>query len=274
MLLARTSATRSPTLRTPSHRWEEGDEWKLILTNLVGLGLTGLYMSNDAAEATYSCYNGNLYYLVSAAGDYHGCPSEDIALTVDTVDPPSPPCTDSLFTAPQGLDRQPRLEMGRHYCVRPHCGIRRHIRRQRQYQRGGLADYPRPRKPGHDDARLHDSPGVQPPSCLGLVDESLCLADGVRLPDHHQQNNIQGTNGEWTTGIGSQRHIASLGTCHFGVDNSGVTGDVTYYTGSQDIVNIITQSIALYGGGDQVGAKGYMECAGDAGSQYVEWGLY
>lgn len=81
--------------------------------------------------------------------------------------------------------------------------------------------------------------------------------------------NIQGTNGEWTTGIGSQRGIASFGSCTFGVDNSGVTGDVTYYTGSQDIVDIITQSIALYGGGGQVGANGYMECAGDAGSQYV-----
>lgn len=77
-----------------------------------------------------------------------------------------------------------------------------------------------------------------------------------------------------TTGIGSQRGIASFGTCNFGVDNSGVTGDVTYHTGTQDIVNIITQSIALYGGGGQVGAKGYMECAGDTGSQSVEWGLY
>lgn len=86
--------------------------------------------------------------------------------------------------------------------------------------------------------------------------------------------NIQGTGGEWTTGIGSQRDIASYGTCNFGVDNSGVSGDVTYYTGSQDIVSIITESISLYGSGGLVGAKGYMECGGDAGSQYVEWGLY
>lgn len=48
--------------------------------------------------------------------------------------------------------------------------------------------------------------------------------------------------------------------------DSGVTGDVTYYTGSQDIVDIIAQPIALYGSGGQVGAKGYMGYAGDAGS--------
>lgn len=64
-----------------------------------------LYTSNDTGEATYSCYNGNLYYLVSAAGDYHSCTGEEnIALTVDTVDPPLPPRTDSLFTTPKGLD--------------------------------------------------------------------------------------------------------------------------------------------------------------------------
>jgi Pathogen effector len=86
--------------------------------------------------------------------------------------------------------------------------------------------------------------------------------------------NIQGTNDEWTTGIGSQRDIASFGSCNFGVQNVGVTGDVTFYTGSQDIVNIITEATSQYTWDGLVGAQGTMKCGGDAGSQQVEWGLY
>lgn len=86
--------------------------------------------------------------------------------------------------------------------------------------------------------------------------------------------NIQGTSGSWTTGIGPQRDIASYGSCNFGVQNTNVTGDVAFYTGSQDIVNIINEAIALYSWNGLVGAKGYMECSGDVNTQSVEWGLY
>lgn len=60
-------------------------------------------------------------------------------------------------------------------------------------------------------------------------------------------NNIEGTSGEWNTGIGSQREIASAGSCKFGVQNSGTTGDVTFMTGSQDIVNIINEAVKNLG---------------------------
>jgi hypothetical protein len=86
--------------------------------------------------------------------------------------------------------------------------------------------------------------------------------------------NIQGTSGTWTTGIGGQRSLASFGTCHFGVQNNGVTGDVTFFTGTQDIVNIITQAISQFAFNGLVGAKGYMNCGGDVNSQKAEWGLY
>ncbi|KAL5087858.1 hypothetical protein Trisim1_007509 [Trichoderma cf. simile WF8] len=268
----------------------------------------GLYMSNDTAEATYSCYNGNLYYLVSAAGDYHGCTGEDIALTVDTVDPPPPPCTDSLFTAPTGLnslgsnwggitvsdliagsvrtyvangntngapaanpaDSQTLQDLANQdittpgYITLPVCS-----------PQVAWASWTNPSQsnataPGYPCNPLQ---GVTKCSSYTYVDQTSSASPTVSDCQTIIKN-IQGTSGSWNTGIGSQRDIASFGSCHFGVDNSGVTGDVTYQTGSQDIVNIITQSIALYGGGGQVGAKGYMECAGDAGSQYVEWGLY
>ncbi|PYI18984.1 hypothetical protein BO99DRAFT_334275, partial [Aspergillus violaceofuscus CBS 115571] len=87
-------------------------------------------------------------------------------------------------------------------------------------------------------------------------------------------HNIQGTGGHWTTGIDRQRAIATYGSCKFGVQNVGVTGDVTYYTGSQDIVTISTEALAKYEWEGRVGAKGYMECDGDAGHQKVQWGLY
>lgn len=64
------------------------------------------YMTVDTQEATYSCYNGNLYYLASASGDWRGCTSEDVALPlhVDTVSPPPPVCDPTFFTAPPGMD--------------------------------------------------------------------------------------------------------------------------------------------------------------------------
>lgn len=87
-------------------------------------------------------------------------------------------------------------------------------------------------------------------------------------------SNIAGTNGEWTTGIGSQRNIATFGTCNFGVNNDGTTGDVTYHTGSQDIVTIITEAISQFGSNGVVGAKGTMQCSGNVNTQNVDWGLY
>jgi hypothetical protein len=268
----------------------------------------GQYMSNDTAEDSYSCYNGNLYYLVSAAGDYHSCTGEDIALTVDTVNPPPPVCSGSLFTAPPGLsdlgsswgnvtisdliagsvntyvangnanggpaanptDSQTIQDLTNQditapgYITLPVCS-----------PQIALASWSNPSQsnataPGYPCNPLQ---GLTKCSAYTYVDQTSSASPTVSDCQTIIKN-IQGTNGEWTTGIGSQRDIASFGTCNFGVDNSGVSGDVTYHTGSQDIVNIITQSIALYGGGGQVGAKGFMECAGDAGSQYVSWGLY
>ncbi|EHK19253.1 glycoside hydrolase family 18 protein [Trichoderma virens Gv29-8] len=268
----------------------------------------GLYMSNDTAEATYSCHNGNLYYLVSVAGDYHSCTGEDIALTIDTVNPPPPPCTDSLFTAPVGLDSLGSKWGGITVSDLIAGSVNTYVANGNA--NGAPAANPADSQTIQDLANQDiTTPGyITLPVCSPQVAwaswsnpsqsnatapgypcnplQGVTKCSGYTYVDQTSSasptvsdcqtiiKNIQGTNGEWTTGIGSQRNIASFGTCNFGVDNSGVTGDVTYYTGSQDIVNIITQSIALYGGGGQVGAKGYMECAGDAGSQYVEWGLY
>lgn len=72
----------------------------------------------------------------------------------------------------------------------------------------------------------------------------------------------------------SKGEIASFGSCHFGVQNSGVFSDATFHTGSQDIVRSITQSISQFSSNALVGAKGCMKCDGNVGSQKIEWGLY
>ncbi|KAL7939413.1 glycoside hydrolase family 18 protein [Trichoderma chlorosporum] len=267
------------------------------------------YMTEDTQEATYACFDGNLYYLVYPDGDWHDCADEDVALSVDTVEPPPPECTPSYFTAPPGLDTLGTGPWGNISLYDLIAGSVNTYNAngkangapsanpsdQQTLQALASQDITTPgyinlpvcspqtawaswSNPSQSNSSAPGYPcnplqGVTKCSSYTYVDQTSSASPTVSDCQTIIKN-IQGTNGEWTTGIGSQRDIASFGSCNFGVDNSGVTGDVTYYTGSQDIVNIITQSIALYGSGGVVGAKGYMECAGDAGTQYVEWGLY
>ncbi|CAK7233354.1 hypothetical protein SCUCBS95973_008566 [Sporothrix curviconia] len=59
--------------------------------------------------------------------------------------------------------------------------------------------------------------------------------------------NIQGTNGEWEIENveATQHQIAQSGTCKFGVQGNG-GGNPGFHVGAQDIVDIITSSIADY----------------------------
>ena len=66
---------------------------------------------------------------------------------------------------------------------------------------------------------------------------------------------------------------SSNNKCKFGVQGNA-KGNVQYWVGSQDIVDIITSAIKMYGSGGKVGAKGVMTCKGDVARQQVEWGLY
>ncbi|KAK4233480.1 putative necrosis-inducing factor-domain-containing protein, partial [Achaetomium macrosporum] len=77
--------------------------------------------------------------------------------------------------------------------------------------------------------------------------------------------NIQGDGGAgWTTGIGGQRELVSYGECKFVVQSvSGADGDVTFKVGAQDIIDIIRDAIARFGGGGKIGAKRQVDCAGN-----------
>ena len=90
--------------------------------------------------------------------------------------------------------------------------------------------------------------------------------------------NIQGTNGEWEVEdfVKEQHQLvqSSNNACKFGVQAGDQHGNVDFLIGSQDIVDIITSAIQMFGSSGKVGAKGVMSCKGDVNGQQVNWGLY
>lgn len=88
--------------------------------------------------------------------------------------------------------------------------------------------------------------------------------------------NIEGTNGEWTTPVAgkNQRQLVDFGTCKFGVEATKVDGNIAFYVGAQDIVDIITDVIKQFAKDGRVAAKGDMSCRGNVHGQNVKWGIY
>ncbi|EFE34865.1 class V chitinase, putative, partial [Trichophyton benhamiae CBS 112371] len=88
--------------------------------------------------------------------------------------------------------------------------------------------------------------------------------------------NIEGTDGQWTTQVVSknQRQLVDFGTCKFGVEATKVNGNIAFYVGAQDIVDIITDAIKQFAKDGRVAAKGDMSCRGNAHGQNVKWGIY
>jgi hypothetical protein len=87
-------------------------------------------------------------------------------------------------------------------------------------------------------------------------------------------DNIRG-DGTWTTMVGDQRQLAQLGTCAFGVYVPGNNLHL-YKVGNEDIRNLITDSIRMFGWQGKVGAKGLMPCqpVGGPDDDWVEWSIY
>lgn len=74
--------------------------------------------------------------------------------------------------------------------------------------------------------------------------------------------------------VASQHQLDQAGSCRFGVQGKAQNGNVDYFIGGQDIVDIIRDSINKFGSSGRVGAKGRMSCRGNVHGQLVEWGLY
>ncbi|GCB21695.1 killer toxin subunits alpha/beta [Aspergillus awamori] len=268
------------------------------------------YMTASTQESTYVCYNDKLYYLVHPHGKWQGCPDEDSVKT-DCVDcGPTSTCSDqTYFTAPPGLSSLGSGSWGnitlsdlvigsvRTYVANGNANggpvanpldkdtlkdlsnqditTPGYIRLPVCSPQVAWASWSTPSQSNSSAPNYPCNPLQGVTKCSGYTYQDETSSASPKVSDCQTiVKNIQGTGGEWTTGIGHQRDIAKFGSCHFGVQNVGVTGDVTYHTGSQDIVTIINEAISKYASNGLVGAKGYMECGGDAGSQKVEWGLY
>jgi hypothetical protein len=89
-------------------------------------------------------------------------------------------------------------------------------------------------------------------------------------------HNIQNTDGEWEVenAVEDQHQLVQAGTCKFGVQGTVINGNVNFFVGSQDIVDIITSAVQQFGGSGKVGAKGDTSCKGTVKGQAVTWGLY
>lgn len=138
-----------------------------------------------------------------------------------------------------------------------------------------------------------DTPDRAPPStpnypCIPLMGVNDCgdstfvdqtssasptVADCLAMIEPHRN-----TNEEWEVEnaiAGNQHQLLGYGTCNFGVQGDGQNGNIDYFIGSQDIVDLVTSSIQMFGGSGQVGAKGEMPCNGDTDTpQNVIWGIY
>lgn len=87
---------------------------------------------------------------------------------------------------------------------------------------------------------------------------------------------IEGKHKSWEVenAVEQQHQLLHHGTCQFGVQGTSINGNINFHVGSQDIVDIINQSVKQFGGSGRVSAKGDMSCQGDVKGQPVHWGLY
>ncbi|KAF4464653.1 hypothetical protein FALBO_8509 [Fusarium albosuccineum] len=124
------------------------------------------------------------------------------------------------------------------------------------------------------------SPNPSSSEVIGLVKrENLCgdssfenqtSGASPRVVDCQQLNYNIRNGGTWFVG-GSQRQLASYGDCAFGARVNAGPACWARWVGNQDIIDLINDSIARYGGNGLVGAKGEMKCNGGC---TVDWGLY
>ncbi|CAK7233391.1 hypothetical protein SEUCBS140593_008587 [Sporothrix eucalyptigena] len=89
---------------------------------------------------------------------------------------------------------------------------------------------------------------------------SPSVSDCMELVD-----DIEGSDNSYKI-FSDQQAILTKRSCVFGVQ--GKSGGT--YIANQDVVDLIRDSIAKFGGSGKIGAKGTMVCGGDS----VEWGIY
>ncbi|KAK4496425.1 hypothetical protein PRZ48_012405 [Zasmidium cellare] len=265
----------------------------------------GSYMSTATMEATAGCYDSKLYYLVYPKGGATTCmPSKR------EVDPPSPACVDRDFQPPPGISALDGSAWGG---LTVNDLITGSVRTYIANGNSNTGQYADPTNadtlsdlinqdvttPGYitlpvctadvafaawsTPRQVNTSDPAYP--CVPLKGLIECrdytftdaTSDASPLVSDCKDiiTNIQGTKGEWTTDITTDRTIVTAGTCNMDVKVNNEKGDASFHVGAQDVINIINQAISQYASNGKVGASGTMTCDGNVNSnQGVYWGLY
>ncbi|KXH62440.1 glycosylhydrolase family 18-6 [Colletotrichum nymphaeae SA-01] len=283
--------------------WHASSAWAFVIDSGYGCDASNPlddYLSDETMKATGACYNGKLYYLASPDGDAYECSEGG--------------CVDQKFSAPKGVGKlgdsfgdvtKEDLIKGavRTYLANggkngggfanvddegvqddlldvdvttpgfiriPVCSAERAFQRwesaTRDETKGSTENYPCDVPPGKDYCGLSSfedqTSGASPSAsdCRQII------------------KNIEGDGGtDWTTQVvgKNQREIAKFGGCSFGVEATKVDGNVEFYVGGQDVIDIINTAIEKFENSDgKVGAKGDMDCNGNSHQQAVKWGIY
>ncbi|OIW30765.1 hypothetical protein CONLIGDRAFT_614022 [Coniochaeta ligniaria NRRL 30616] len=262
----------------------------------------GAYLTADTMHATAGCYDGKLYYLVF--------PKDDSTVCTEECDPHcSNICRHNTFSSPPGIDTLDGSRFGGVTVSDLIAGSVRTYAANGNANGGKPTD---PTDGGSlDDLMAADitTPGfIRLPVCSADMawtawdivsdkttanwpctvkpaisdcgdssftnqgsDASPSVDDCMGIVD-----NIKGTQGEWEVenAVEEQHQIVQFGGCKFGVQGKSINGNVNFHVGAQDIVDIITSAVSMYGGSGKVGAKGNMDCRGDVSTVPIEWGLY
>ncbi|GES66671.1 hypothetical protein ATETN484_0016021800 [Aspergillus terreus] len=266
-----------------------------------------LYLDSDTMNATGVCVDGSQYYLAYPDGDATKC----TCVPVSDVAPCRIICSDNTFSAPTGIEY---ISNGNNYngittTELVTGSVRTWIKNGRENgasvadptNDGTMSDLmevdvttpgfmripvcsPKHAFQSWDTADKDSSPNWpcdNPPGKDECGDSTFVdqTSDASPKVEYCLQiiKNIEGDGStSWTTQVvgENQREIASLATCHFGVEATKADGNVDFKVGGQDVIDIINDAIARFARDGLVGAKGEMKCNGNIKSQPVLWGIY
>ncbi|ROW15174.1 hypothetical protein VPNG_03014 [Cytospora leucostoma] len=232
------------------------------------------YLSDDTASATKACYNDKLYYLVAAKGYAEIC--EDTCVSLN-------------FKEPAGLDKLDGTAYGGLT-----LSVKTYVANGNN-NGASSADFTSSSTLDDLYNTDITTPGfIRIPVCSAeiaytnwdaLLNLNSSLSSAANFPCNTPQGEAYcGTStfvdetsgasptvsdcqqiainiaagGDWTVdSSGVQHQLVQYGTCAFGIQGQGSpVGNVDFTIGNQDIIDIITSSISMYGGDGQVGAKG------------------
>nr|POE96544.1 killer toxin subunits alpha/beta [Quercus suber] len=260
----------------------------------------GDYITGDTAGASKYCYNSRLYYLVHTPGDWQQCGGSARGNCNDKT---------NKFEPPAGLDSLDGANWGGIKLGDLIAGSVKTYAKNDNKNGGPIADAVDPTTlddlankkdittPGFirlplcspDMAqqawrypdRVDKTDPLYP--CVPLRGKNTCYhytyedqttKDSPSVSDCQAIVDIIRGGADWTTGEGGHRTLADHGSCKFGVKNAKAGASATYYTQSQDVINIITEAISQFNSSGHIGAKGTMQCSGSgAGKDHINWDI-